>query len=557
MKLGLAQIDSTVGDFEGNLRRIRDAYHRAAAEGADLVLFPEMALTGYPPLDLLDRSEFVEANLRALDAFREEVTGPEACIGFVEPNPSPTGKRLFNAAVLIAQRTEVARYRKALLPSYDVFDEARYFQPSFRPCIADRRYGRIALTLCEDIWNDPELWEGRRPYEQDPLEALAGQDLGLLVNLSASPCHVGKAAERRTLARGIVRRLGCALAYVNAAGANDGLIFDGDSFWMDAEGRLLATAPRFREACLVVSADSGPLDLASGTWTAREDLPQDASEVVEALTLGVRDFCEKTGFQRVVVGLSGGIDSAVVATLAVRALGRNAVAALSMPSRYSSTGTRMDARTLAEHLGVRFREMDIEPICDAFRQVLAPALDGGPLRGITDENVQARVRGVLLMAWSNQHDALVLNTGNKSEAAVGYSTLYGDMVGGLAVIGDLTKEWVYRVGRELQRQGFAIPEGIFERAPSAELRPDQRDEDSLPPYPVLDRVIDAVVVRNRSAREAIAEGLPRDAVAFVLSALARSEFKRRQAPPSLKVTRRAFGPGRRYPVAARFQEDPR
>ncbi|HOU52861.1 MAG TPA: NAD+ synthase [Myxococcota bacterium] len=555
MKIGLAQVDSTVGDFEGNVARVLDAYRRAMADQADLVLFPEMALTGYPPLDLLDRSEFVEANLRALQSFRQACVGPEACIGFVEPNPSATGKRLFNAAVLVARGAEVGRYQKALLPSYDVFDEARYFQPSFEPAVMDRPYGRIALTICEDIWNDPEVWDGRRPYTHDPLEVLAGRGVGLVVNLSASPFHIGKTMERRAVARGIVERLGCSLAYVNAAGANDALIFDGDSFVMDATGRIRGQASRFREECVVVDADL-PSDKPVAPRDLRtESSEEDARDVVEALSLGIRDFCRKTGFRQVVLGLSGGIDSAVVAALAVRALGKDSVAALSMPSRHSSEGTRNDARELAANLGIRFREVPIDPICDAFRQAFSQAVDGAPLRGITDENLQARTRGVLLMAWSNQHDALVLNTGNKSEAAVGYATLYGDMVGGIAVIGDLTKEWVYRVGRALQQEGFAIPEGIFRRAPSAELRPDQRDEDSLPPYPVLDRVIDALVVRNRSGREAVAEGLPADAVAFVLSALARSEFKRRQAPFSLKVTRRAFGPGRRVPVASRFQED--
>ncbi len=557
MKIGLAQIDSTVGDFEGNLARIREAYRQAAAEDADLVLFPEMVLTGYPPLDLLDRSEFVEANLKTLADFRNGCTGPDACIGFVEPNRSPEGKRLFNAAALIARGAEAARYRKALLPSYDVFDEARHFQPSFVPSIVDRPYGRVAMTICEDIWNDPELWDGRRPYPHDPLAALHGSGTTLIVNLSASPYHVGKAAERRILARHIVGRLGCALAYVNAAGANDGLIFDGDSFLMDSSGGIRAQAPRFREAMRVASTDPEGPDSGMPTQDVPEVFREDAAEVVEALTLGIRDFCRKTGFRRVVLGLSGGIDSAVVAALAVRALGRDSVAALSMPSRHSSEGTRNDARELAGNLGIRFREVPIDPVCEEFRRTLHLAFEGEALRGVADENLQARVRGVLLMAWSNQHDALVLNTGNKSEAAVGYSTLYGDMVGGLAVIGDLTKEWVYRVGRELQREGFAIPEGIFRRAPSAELRPGQKDEDSLPPYPVLDRVIDSVVVRNRSGREAVAEGLPEDAVSFVLSALARSEFKRRQAPLCLKVTRRAFGPGRRYPVAARFQEGTR
>ncbi len=549
MRIGVAQIDTTVGDFEGNVQRIQAAYRRAADLGADVVLFPELAIPGYPPMDLLERPAFVEANLRSLEAVAAFVDGPDAVVGFAQPNPAPLGKRLFNAAAFLSAGKVLAAHRKALLPTYDVFDEDRYFEASLEPTVVSRPYGRIGLTICEDIWNDPAVSCGTA-YREDPIARLAALSPDVLVNISASPFHVHKVRTRLELGQRIARRLRVPVVYANQVGGNDGLVFDGESFAIGADGALLRLAKAFTEDLFVVdTAAPGPRVDAQAVLHRSA-----ASEVVEALCLGIRDFCGKLGFGKVVIGVSGGIDSAVVATLAARALGPDAVTGISMPSRYSSAGTRTDAEALCRNLGIAFHEIPVEPVFEAFLSVLSDAMGGAP-GGLTEENLQARIRGTLLMAWSNRNGALVLNTGNKSELAVGYSTLYGDMVGGLAVIGDLNKALVYDVARDLNGATPVIPVDTIERPPSAELRADQKDEDSLPPYPVLDPLLDAMIVENLDGRGLLARGFPRDTVAWVTRTVPAAEYKRRQAPVSLKVTQKAFGVGRRYPIVQRFRED--
>lgn len=549
MKVCIAQIDTTVGDFEGNAARILSALERGRAAGAGLVLFPELATTGYPPMDLLERSAFVEANLRVLDSVTRATTGLAAVVGFAEPNAG-RGKPLFNAAAVLADGRRVGVHRKALLPTYDVFDEGRYFEPGRVFAAIDGDFGdcrRMAVTVCEDIWNDKAVW-ARTPYHEDPVEGIlaSGAAPDLLVNISASPFHVGKIGMRLDLARRLASRHRMPVVYANLVGGNDGLVFDGESFAVGADGRVLKVGPAFREDVFVVDLDAAP----------REDgfVPQDeAGAIVDALCLGIRDFCGKLGFRRVVIGVSGGIDSAVVAALAVRALGPEAVIGVSMPSPFTSEGTRRDAAELARNLGIEFHEIPVQPVFDAYLGSLTGALGERP-GGLTEENLQARIRGALLMAMSNRTGALVLNTGNKSELAVGYCTLYGDMVGGLAVIGDLSKAMVYDVARALNAGAPVIPPDVITRAPSAELRPDQKDEDSLPPYPVLDPIVRAYVEEGLDASAIAARGFDPATVAWVVRTIAANEYKRRQAPLALKVTSKAFGVGRRFPVVQRFRE---
>ncbi|MBM4397783.1 MAG: NAD+ synthase, partial [Deltaproteobacteria bacterium] len=510
--------------------------------------FPELAICGYPPMDLLERSSFVEAGLRALDAVVAAVDEPVAVVGFVEPSRGGAGKPLYNSAAVVHRRQVVGVHRKVLLPTYDVFDEGRYFEPGPEPRVIEVAGARLGVTVCEDIWNDKAVWS-RAPYHEHPVDALAAQRPDLIVNVSASPFHVGKLATRARLALGIAGRHGVPVAYANLVGGNDGLVFDGESFVVSGDGRVLAVAGAFREdlARVPPGADGPGIDPAGfGRVTP-------TAAIVDALCLGIRDFLGKLGIRKAVLGLSGGIDSAVVAGLAVRALGPEAVTCIGMPSRYTGEESRRDAATTAAALGATWMEVPIDGVFQAYVDLLAAAFGGRP-GGLTEENLQARVRGAILMAVSNRTGALVLNTGNKSEMAVGYSTLYGDMVGGLAVIGDLTKAMVYEVARELNREREVIPEFTLVRPPSAELRPDQKDEDSLPPYPVLDPIVRAYVEDGLDPREIVASGFAADTVATALRMIGASEFKRRQAPVALKVTAKAFGVGRRYPIVQRFRE---
>ncbi len=543
MKVALAQINPTIGAFEENLEQVLDAITGARQNKADLVVFPELALTGYPPLDLLERQAFVKRAREALKRVRDATGGIGVVIGFPEPNPAMEGKPLFNAAAVLWDRRVLGIHRKVLLPTYDVFDEARYFEPGPRPKVVETPVGRLGITICEDIWNDKAVWN-RRLYHNDPAAALGSQGIDYLVNISASPFEQGKFDIRMQLARDVATRYRVPVIYVNQVGGNDSLIFDGRSFVVSPDGVGIAAAPAFQEALTVLDLDAvSPVEPPQLT-------PE--SELIEALSLGVRDYVRKTGFSKVCIGLSGGIDSAVVAAIATRALGPRHVVAVSMPSRFSSVGTRTDARVLAGNLGIEFHEIPIEQPFKDFLDLLAPLFNDLPA-DVTEENIQSRVRGVILMALSNKFGCLVLNTGNKSELAVGYCTLYGDMVGGLAVIGDLSKHKVYGLAREFNRHGELIPETIITRPPSAELRPDQKDTDSLPDYDLLDRIVTLYLEQGMDGDEIKSSGIDPALVDRVIHMIRLAEYKRRQAPMALKVTAKAFGPGRVFPIVQGFE----
>lgn len=543
VKLALAQLNTTVGDLSGNSAKIRDAYRRAVAAGADLVLTPELAITGYPPRDLLAKRRFVSDNLRALDDLARTVGTTALVVGYVEVNPSRPGREWFNAMAWIEHGTVVARRFKTLLPTYDVFDEDRYFQPaeSNEPF----RWGgvRFGLTICEDIWSAQEKWSLHR-YPRDPVRELGNVDW--LLNISASPFHLGKDRLRREMLQAVARDYRVALAYCNQVGGNDELIFDGHSIVLDASGRVLAQAPGFREDLLLVDVEgAAPITLPETS---------DIELLHAALVLGLRDYVQKCGFRSVVLGLSGGIDSAVTACLAVEALGAENVTGVSMPSQFSSKGSVEDARELAKNLGIRWLMLPIQEAFEAMKRTLAPVFAGLP-EDTTEENLQARLRGNILMALSNKFGHLLLTTGNKSELAVGYCTLYGDMAGGLAVIADVPKTRVYELARYINRQHDWIPAACLTKPPSAELRPNQTDQDTLPPYDVLDAILTRYVEETKSAAEIVTEtGFDEKLVRDIVRKIDLNEYKRKQAPPCLRVTTKAFGIGRRVPIAQRYVE---
>ena len=540
MKLALAQIDTTVGDIAGNLEAIRLSYRRACDQGADLVLFPELALCGYPPWDLLEQSDFVAANLRALETLARETDRAGIVVGFVDENPASVGKPVMNAAALLDGGKIVARRYKTLLPTYDVFDETRYFEPAKANEPVLFRGRRLGLTICEDAWNEADFWP-RRLYPVDPVERLVGQGADLLINISSSPFSRGKVSARLKMLRSHVRKHRRPFAYCNLVGGNDELIFDGNSFLLDSEGALLAQGAGFAEDLVVADPESGAAPL---EW--RE--PDDIEEVDQALVLGIKDYARKTGFTDALVGLSGGIDSSLVAALAAKALGPAHVTGVSMPSMYSSSGSITDAQALAKSLGIRFVTL---PITDIYQRILG-IVEGSIGRtkpGLAEQNAQARIRGLLLMFLSNKTGALLLSTGNKSEMSVGYCTLYGDMNGGLGVISDVPKTTVYALSRWINRDRRVIPEACLTKPPSAELKPNQRDQDDLPEYDLLDRITQGYIEDGKGAASLCAEGLPEDVVLPILDRIDRSEYKRRQAPPGLKITAKAFGVGRRMPIA--------
>jgi NAD+ synthase (glutamine-hydrolysing) len=557
-RIALAQIDPTVGDLDGNAALVRRATEVARAAGAALVIFPELALCGYPPRDLLDLPEFVDRAAAALAALAVPAgwsRGVAVVLGFPERVAGAPPPGLANAAALLHDGRVAAVGRKSLLPTYDVFDETRYFLPSPTATAAPLPglAGALGLSICEDVWNDKRFWQVPR-YERDPIAELTRGGAGLVANLSASPYALGKPALRERMLSASASGHGAPIAYVNQVGGNDALIFDGGSMLVGPDGRVLARAPLFQEALLVTDLDGGRSELVGLDGRPVPPTPAapdpEADELFRALSLGVRDYVRKCGFKSAVVGLSGGIDSALTACLAADALGADQVLGVAMPSRYSSGHSREDARALATSLGIRFMEIPIEPMHAAFLAQLQQAT-GAPLGDLAEQNVQARVRGQVLMALSNDTGGMVLSTGNKSELAVGYCTLYGDMAGGLAVIGDLPKTIVYRVSRAANaRSGRAlIPERTFTKPPSAELKPGQVDQDSLPPYDVLDDILHAYLEERRPAEEIVARGHPVETVQRVLRMVLMSEYKRRQAAPVLKVSEKAFGEGRRFPIA--------
>jgi len=543
MKIALAQINTTVGDFEGNLDLLKKAYQSAVKLGAELVVAPELAITGYPPRDLLLKSGFIEGNLAALGELTEDIGKVGLIVGHVARNERQTGRPASNAVSLLLEGKVAASRAKSLLPTYDVFDEDRYFEPAIENAPVEYNGHSLGLTICEDVWNDDAFWKNCR-YEADPVESLVQQGAQIIINVSASPWSLGKERMRREMLANLAAKINRPVVYCNAVGGNDELVFDGGSLVLGKAGDVLGSGGHFVEELMVVNLDSE-----SGSSPAQFD---DMELLHDALVIGVRDYLGKCGFKGAVIGLSGGIDSAVTAAIAVKALGAENVRGISMPSQYSSTGSLDDSKALADNLGIQY---DVIPIGDGFELMkgsLEPVFGGRP-EDVTEENIQARLRGLILMAASNKFGALVLTTGNKSELAVGYCTLYGDMCGGLAVISDVPKTMVYDLARWMNREGEVIPNATIEKPPSAELRPDQKDEDSLPAYEVLDAILERYVVENKSINQIVEAGFDEQIVQRMARLIDLNEYKRRQAAPGLKVTSKAFGVGRRIPVAQRYK----
>ena len=560
MRLALAQLDTTVGDFRGNAARIVAALGRAEAAGAHLLAVPELAVCGYPPRDLVDRPAFQREAARTLRDLARRTKETALLVGTFLPNPRKTGKPFFNAAVLLHRGRIRAVAKKLLLPTYDVFDEARHFEPGNTCTVVPFGGETLGLSICEDLWNDKDFWRTRRLYREDPGEEMVRRGATLILNVSASPFSEGKPRLRRRMLARLARDGRVPVAYVNLVGGNDELVFDGGTLVVDGRGQVAARGSLFGEDFLVVDLPKGPAPrrVVPVSGGRPEDLPDDADgnaleSLRRALVLGIRDYAEKCGFSAAILGLSGGIDSALVAALAVDALGAANVTGFGLPSPYSSPGSIADARVLAANLGIRFELLPIDRSFLAARETLGP-LFAGRAEDVTEENIQSRLRGLLLMAVSNKFGPLLLTTGNKSELAVGYCTLYGDMCGGLAPISDLPKMRVYALARHLNARAGRplIPDASLVKPPSAELKPDQTDQDSLPPYDVLDAILEALVERTLSV-ETTARRVkaPLALVRKIAGQLDRAEYKRAQAAPGLKVSMKAFGIGRRIPIAQR------
>ncbi len=554
MRIALAQINNTVGDLDANAAKILDFARQGERAGAEVVAFPELALTGYPPRDLVEKHSFLDRTEAALESIVKESAnlGVTLIIGYVARSPENSPIRAQNAAAVIEKGRLIFKQSKMLLPNYDVFDEARYFQPAASQDICTIRGVKVALAICEDAWNDKQFWERRR-YSRDPIEELVQKGAELIISINASPWNIGKRGQREAIFHATTQRFGLPIIYAHMVGGNDQLIFDGSSFAMTAKGELAAKAKSFAEDLVVFDSVTGNGDDHSNHLVGDE-------AVFEALVLGTRDYIRKCGFRSVLVGLSGGIDSALVAALAVEAVGKENVVGIGMPGPYSSEHSLTDARCLAHRLGIRFEVVPIKCGYDALICTLSP-LFAGHNADTTEENLQARLRGLTLMAFSNKFGSLVLTTGNKSEIAVGYCTLYGDMCGGLAVISDVPKTMVYRLSRianaRYERSGLSgpIPESTLTKPPSAELRPDQRDTDSLPEYDVLDAILESYIERYESVPEIASKlNVPQTLVRDIVRKVDRNEYKRQQAAPGLRITAKAFGVGRRFPIAHRFTE---
>ena len=544
MKIGLLQINFTVGDFAGNADKVLLAYERAVRAGAELCVGSELGLCGYSPRDLLHRQDFLQQHDAALGALAKKIGSVPLLLGGIEKNRKKAGRPLHNSAFLLQKGKAKVVAQKSLLPTYDVFDEDRYFEPAAHA--VPRRIGqnRVGITICEDIWNDEDLWPERR-YRTDPVRQVCQKGIDLLINLSASPWHLGKERVRYRLLAEVAKRQKIPVIQVNQVGGNDELVFDGQSMVVNRKGGLLAVGLAFAEDVKVVDLEGKS---EKPTWKGEEE------QVFRALVLGTKDYLHKCGFREVVLGLSGGIDSALTAVIAAEALGPDNVLGVALPSQFSSEGSVADAEALAKNLGVRCARI---PIQDSFETVLRSInpVRGGKKGGLTEENLQSRLRGLILMGISNDSGRLLLTTGNKSEMAVGYCTLYGDMCGALAVLADVPKTMVYRISRWVNRNGEVIPKSSIEKAPSAELRPDQKDQDSLPPYEELDRILESYVVNEGSIGGMVKKGISRAVAEEMVRKIDYSEYKRRQAAPGIKVTTKAFGMGRRVPLAQRF--DPR
>ena len=543
MKIALAQFNPTVGDFDGNSARILEIAREAKSRGADLAVFSELCVCGYPPQDLLERPAFIERNHTQLAKLAKLIPMP-SIVGYVGKAQDNTGKPVANTAALIADGRIIFEQRKMLLPTYDVFDESRYFQPAHSQSIIPLGAEQLGITICEDSWNDKNFW-AQRLYERDPVAELVGQGSSVLLNISASPYTIDKRGFRLDMLRALARQHHVPVVYVNQVGGNDSLVFDGSSVAIAPDGTIVARAHSFQDDLVLFDTETLVGDI-------RHETSDELEAAYKALVCGTRDYVRKCGFSKVVVGLSGGVDSALVVTVAVHAVGAENVLGVGMPGPYSSEGSLRDARQIAENLGVEFIVLPIAGVFDEYLQVLDPVFNSRTVDA-TEENIQARIRGNLLMALSNKFGSLVLSTGNKSEIAVGYCTLYGDMAGGLAVISDVPKTMVYELAKLRNREREVIPVETLTKPPSAELRPNQRDSDSLPPYDVLDRILKAYVEDIKDPEEIASHfGYSIELVRSITRRVDQNEYKRNQAAPGLKITSKAFSVGRRFPLANRF-----
>ena len=545
MKIALGQINPTIGDFTGNSKKIIESSRQALAQGAEMVLFPELAVCGYPPRDLLEKPAFVERNTQVVNEIAQAVPQITIVCGFVSPAKVETGKSVMNSAAVLRQGAVQFVQSKMLLPTYDVFDEMRYFDPAESQKLLPLGGKEFALTICEDAWNDKHFWH-RRLYRVDPVDELLHAGGNMVLNISASPFHLGKRELRRQMLATIARDNKVPVLFVNQVGGNDSLIFDGSSMVIAPDGRIVAQAKSFEEDLVIFDSETMQ-------GAMHDQVAVGMPSAYAALALGTRDYVRKCGFSKVVIGLSGGIDSALTAAIAVDALGKENVTGIAMPSQYSSEHSIKDARELACKLGIRFEVIAIGNVFDGYRKALAP-LFAGMTEDVAEENLQSRIRGNILMAFSNKFGALVLTTGNKSEVGVGYCTLYGDMVGGLGVISDVPKTMVYELSRYVNSLKPVIPQSTIDKPPSAELRPGQKDSDTLPPYEVLDNILEDYVEDYHTAEQIAADrGYDVKLVRDVIRMIERSEYKRQQAAPGLKITPKAFGLGRRFPIAQKSE----
>lgn len=541
MKIGIAQMNSIVGDLSFNADEIISRYQDLVSSGADLVITPELSVTGYPPRDLIFRSNFIDDNLKAIEKIAEKVGNVPIIVGCIDYNTQNTGNPFENAAVVIKDHEIVGKVTKCLLPSYDVFDETRYFEPSKEVQVQVLSGMKIGITICEDIWSEDFL--PSKLYVKDPAGELAKKGIDCLVNLSASPYHIGKPKDRHAMLSFLARRIHAPVVYCNSVGGNDELIFDGNSLAFSADGELISQGASFESQSILVDTESTKISV-------RED--NQLEEIYNALVLGLRDYVTKCGFRSVLIGLSGGIDSALTAVIAERALGADNVYGVTMPSEFSSSGSVNDSLSLAENLGIGFEEVPIKNSFATLKAELSEVFQNYE-EDITEENMQARIRGLFLMSISNKKGHLLLTTGNKSELAVGYCTIYGDMCGGLAVISDLPKTLVYKLAKWINRKKEIIPWETIEKAPSAELKPNQKDQDTLPDYEILDQILELYVDQSISVSSIIAKGYDEDLVKWIASRVEMNEWKRWQSAPGLRVTSKAFGVGRRIPIAHRYK----